>query len=227
MRSFVGEKLRPSPALVVAVAALVIALGGVAYATIPDSSGVIHGCYGPLGVLRVIDPSTGAHCTALETPIQWNQTGPQGPAGPQGPVGATGPVGPAGASGPTGPQGPMGPQGPRGSAIMARASLTSPGTWTQAANETDEIVGSAVVTSTGGGLPILAVDVDGQQLGPNVALSSYINSSAPFSPPETVTFVLPNAVFESGVVVGHTISVQQLGGGGLASVSLDVIGATG
>jgi len=85
--------MRPSPALVVAIAALVVALGGVAYATIPGSDGVIHGCYlKAVGSLRVIDPSTGQHCTAVETPIQWNQTGPQGPQGATGP---TGPVGPS------------------------------------------------------------------------------------------------------------------------------------
>jgi hypothetical protein len=35
--------VRPSLAAVVAVSAL-LGLGGIAYATIPDSSGVIHGC---------------------------------------------------------------------------------------------------------------------------------------------------------------------------------------
>lgn len=90
MRPFLLEKLRLSPALVVAITALAVALGGVAYATIPDAGGTIHGCYGPLGVLRVIDTDTGQHCTAYEKPLNWSQTGPQGPAG------ATGPAGPPG-----------------------------------------------------------------------------------------------------------------------------------
>lgn len=65
---------------------------GVAMASIPDSGGVIHGCYRNLnGNLRVID-SPSQNCNNLETPISWNQTGLQGPAGP------VGPQGPAGAS---------------------------------------------------------------------------------------------------------------------------------
>jgi hypothetical protein len=95
------KRFLPSPALMVAVAALVVALGGVAYATIPDSGGVIHGCYlNAVGTLRVIDTGTGQHCnTTFEKTIQWNQTGPQGPAGPAGPKGDTGAAGPAGAPG--------------------------------------------------------------------------------------------------------------------------------
>jgi hypothetical protein len=55
--------------------------GGVAYATIPDASGVIHGCYKKKhGQLRVIDPGT-SHCRRSETAISWNQTGPPGPPG--------------------------------------------------------------------------------------------------------------------------------------------------
>jgi hypothetical protein len=97
------KRFRPSPALVVAVTALVVALGGVAYATIPDSGGVIHGCYlKRTGSLRVIDPSRGERCTRAETSIPWNQTGPRGAigrAGRQGKTGATGPQGPAGPAG--------------------------------------------------------------------------------------------------------------------------------
>ena len=48
------KKLRPSPALLVAVAALGVALGGVAYAAIPNDSGVIYGCYDSGGNLKVI-----------------------------------------------------------------------------------------------------------------------------------------------------------------------------
>ena len=76
------------------IGALVLAsVGGVAWATIPDSSGVIHGCYQKdNGQLRVIDPSSSkdknaSSCRKEETPLDWSQTGPQGPAGPQGPVG--------------------------------------------------------------------------------------------------------------------------------------------
>src|SRR6266487_7160353 len=55
--------------------------GGVAYAAIPDSGGVIHGCYGSTtGALRVID-DTKATCGPAEKALSWNRTGPQGAAG--------------------------------------------------------------------------------------------------------------------------------------------------
>jgi hypothetical protein len=88
-------RFRPSPALVVAMVAVVLSLGAAAYATIPDSGGVIHGCYQtnggllapPQGTVRVVDGAQGQGCRAGETALDWNQTGPQGPAGPAGPTG--------------------------------------------------------------------------------------------------------------------------------------------
>lgn len=107
----------PRKRLVVAAAAVGAALlvaGGVAYATIPDSSGVIHGCYARSGgSLRVID-ATVTNCKSTETSLDWNAQGPQGPQGPAGPTGPTGPQGPQGPQGLTGPQGAAGPQGPSG-----------------------------------------------------------------------------------------------------------------
>jgi hypothetical protein len=65
---------------------LVVALGaGVAIAAIPDSNGVISGCYTKVGGnLRVIDTEKGQTCLKQELPISWNQAGPQGPPGPSG-----------------------------------------------------------------------------------------------------------------------------------------------
>lgn len=101
--------------------AVVLVLGIIAFASIPDSNGVVHGCYKKSGgTLRVIDDATSQCDPRAEIPLIWNQTGPQGPqgpAGPQGPQGLqglTGPQGPAGPEGPEGPQGPTGPQGPVG-----------------------------------------------------------------------------------------------------------------
>jgi hypothetical protein len=106
VRPFRAKKFRLSPALVVGITALAVALGGVAYATIPDSGGVIHGCYlRKVGTLRVIDPSAGQRCSAWEAPIQWNQTGPHGLPGAPGTNGATGPAGPAGPAGAQGAPG--------------------------------------------------------------------------------------------------------------------------
>ena len=87
-----------------AVAAGLLAVGGVAYATIP-TNGVISGCYAKSGGnLRVIDATTGS-CSSKETSLNWNVAGAQGPAGP------TGPAGPAGDDGAAGPAGPAGISG--------------------------------------------------------------------------------------------------------------------
>lgn len=67
--------------------ATVVALlgGGVAFAAIPDSGGVIHSCYNaasnPAGQLRVIDTEKGATCAKHEKALNFNQTGPTGPTG--------------------------------------------------------------------------------------------------------------------------------------------------
>ena len=97
-----------------AVAAALLVVAGVAYATIPDASGVIHGCYMKTGgALSVVDPSV-TNCPKGDTALSWNVQGQPGPQGPQGPQGAAGPQGQTGTQGPTGPQGPAGPQGPSG-----------------------------------------------------------------------------------------------------------------
>jgi hypothetical protein len=59
---------------VLGVVVLGLTAGGIAYASIPGSNGVIHGCYQKLnGQLRVIDPGTGGTCTVSENPLDWNQ----------------------------------------------------------------------------------------------------------------------------------------------------------
>src|SRR5262245_24486282 len=76
-----------------AVAALVV--GGIAFATIPDASGVIHVCYTKSGgALRVIDDGV-TTCKQGETALEWNV---QGVPGPPGAPGEPGPPGPPGVS---------------------------------------------------------------------------------------------------------------------------------
>jgi hypothetical protein len=83
------------PATVAAVVALLAVAGGVAYATIPDAGGVIHGCYKTSsGALRVIDHPAES-CLPSETSIEWSETGPSGPSGPSGSSGPSGPAGSA------------------------------------------------------------------------------------------------------------------------------------
>jgi hypothetical protein len=93
--------------------------GGVAYATIPDSGGVIHSCFKQSdatkvggAALAVIDSDGGGACKTGDVELTFSAQGPPGPAGPagpQGPTGSAGPQGPAGSQGLAGPQGPIGP----------------------------------------------------------------------------------------------------------------------
>jgi len=65
----------------------ILLIGGVAYASIPDAGGVIHGCYKTSdGKLRVVE----SICASGETALDWNQTGLQGAQGIQGPAGTNG-----------------------------------------------------------------------------------------------------------------------------------------
>ncbi|MFC6134695.1 hypothetical protein [Streptomyces spororaveus] len=75
-------------------------IAGVAVASIPDSDGVIHGCIGQgTGTVRVIDSAQQQCLPQLETPLNWNQSGPPGSSGPPGPAGSPGPSGPPGPPG--------------------------------------------------------------------------------------------------------------------------------
>jgi hypothetical protein len=112
--------------------------GGIAYATIPDSGGAIHGCYQKnSGQLRVVEPSTGAGCAPSALALDWNQVGPQGPTGPAGPTG------------PQGPSGDTGPQGPAGVSDGAEADTEST-TTVIAADPWDDIAGTTTGTLPAG-----------------------------------------------------------------------------
>jgi len=61
-------------------AVAVAAAGSIAWASIPDQSGVIHGCYDTsTGALRVIDTDRGDMCSETEQSLDWNQRGPSAP----------------------------------------------------------------------------------------------------------------------------------------------------
>jgi hypothetical protein len=112
---------RRSAVMIAAIAALVLSTG-IASASIPDESGVIHGCYAKGGDFRLIDAPK-EQCKAGEKAVQWSQTGPQGPAGEAGPTGPHGQEGPVGPTGPQGPEGPVGPSGPVGPAGAGLESI--------------------------------------------------------------------------------------------------------
>ena len=55
---------------------------GVSYASIPDGSGAIHGCYKPSNgatTLKVIDTARRAQCPNGYDSVTWNRTGTHGP----------------------------------------------------------------------------------------------------------------------------------------------------
>jgi hypothetical protein len=93
---------RPSPAMIIACLALLVALGGTSVAAVkvlvPRNS---------VGTFQVIDHSLRA--VDFRTP----------PKGPVGPRGLAGPAGPAGPTGPAGPAGPAGPKGDSASGMWA------------------------------------------------------------------------------------------------------------
>jgi hypothetical protein len=61
--------------------ATALVLGSAAWATVPDSGGVIHGCSrNGHGDLRVVD-DTQERCRNNETDLNWNVQGPPGPSG--------------------------------------------------------------------------------------------------------------------------------------------------
>jgi hypothetical protein len=88
---------------IAAVGACALLGSAVAWASIPDSAGVIHGCRKTSdGSVRVIDTAVTQNCPNGFVSMNWNQTGPQGPTGPAGATGAQGATGPAGPQGPAG-----------------------------------------------------------------------------------------------------------------------------
>lgn len=84
---------RPSPALIVALAALFVAASGFAVAKIPGKNGVIHACYKKKGgALRVVK---GTKCPRGTKALSWNQSGRRGSKGAAGAAGKTGDAGTA------------------------------------------------------------------------------------------------------------------------------------
>jgi hypothetical protein len=80
---------RPSPATVIAIAALVVATSGVAIGSFAPRNGKIVACYSKkTGALRLVEE--GKKCRRGEQKIAWNQQGKRGLRGPRGRAGDDG-----------------------------------------------------------------------------------------------------------------------------------------
>jgi len=233
--------------------ALALAVGGAAFgiatavqASIPDASGVIHGCYNtslahgsPIGALRVIDTAKpNANCASWETALNWNAkgiTGPtgvrgsRGPTGPTGPKGSTGSKGATGAKGPTGSKGATGAKGPTGSkgATGAKGSTGPTGP-----KGPTGVKGSTGPTGPAGPGTILAGNSGGANLGSGTV---YMGVGFASSDEATAEQVVPVSGTVSDLYVklknapGGPLDVRQFTvmiNGGLSFLSCDVAGSS-
>ncbi len=84
MGTLKGMSRRARILLAVGVAGAAFGIATVVQAAIPDSHGVLHGCYQvaqaatPKGTLRLIDPTTGEACRFTEKSVSWNSNGVAG-----------------------------------------------------------------------------------------------------------------------------------------------------
>jgi hypothetical protein len=65
-----GRIPRPTPAMGVALIALLVAASGAAVATIPNADGSINGCYAKDGTLKIIDTGAGQTCSSKEGSVR-------------------------------------------------------------------------------------------------------------------------------------------------------------
>jgi hypothetical protein len=116
-------RLIPSPALGVAIVALVLAAGGITYAA-TSSESVIRACANKrTGALRIAN-----RCKRNERRVTWGVVGPQGRQGARGFIGSRGFSGAQGAPGATGKEGKEGQQGPAGPGATTFSTTAFPST---------------------------------------------------------------------------------------------------
>lgn len=71
-------KLTLVTVIVTASCGIGIVAGDLAFASVPDSNGIIHACYTTSsGALRIIDPGNGGSCYEYETSLTWSSDGPK------------------------------------------------------------------------------------------------------------------------------------------------------
>jgi hypothetical protein len=72
--------------LLLAACGVLLVSAGVAYATIPDSSGQFHACVTANGSVTIIDHDAFQNCKLNTQHVHWNQSGAPGPGGASGPT---------------------------------------------------------------------------------------------------------------------------------------------
>lgn len=127
------RRAMPSPAMVIALIALFVALGGTGYA----ASGALN-------------DGGSAQATAAARRGRRSHRGPRGFRGGTGATGPAGPQGPAGQQGPAGPQGPQGAQGQQGSAGTAKAFAEVTGSGTIIAGHASNISDDDITRQSAG-----------------------------------------------------------------------------
>lgn len=190
------RRLRPTPGTVMGFIALALAGGGLAVAA-TSSSGVVHACVNKqTGLLRVLHGHQ--RCRTAESKLNFNGQGPPGAAIVLRVRGSSS-VATQSCSGTSCT--PFSPE----------AYPVSPTSWTQPANEDDQVFGEATITSTGAACssgpfptgfgPSVSVVVDGKLLTGAFAAISV--------PAGTSTLqIAPGTLFEPGTRTHHTLSVR-------------------
>lgn len=221
MKTVLRRIPHPSPALVIACAALAVALGGVGYAAtiIPrDSVGALQLKPDSVNSSKVVNGSL------LRVDFKAGQ-GPRGPAGKTGPAGSAGPTGPAGPAGPAGAAGPAGPTNTGVSLAVKNVSSNNDSTinsssFTDLTSTTIDVPtgNTATLVATfsaesaaygANGYGIVKITVDGNEMTPGVgndfAFDSSDNNTETTDSSESHAMVR----YQTGIAAGsHTIAVQ-------------------
>jgi Collagen triple helix repeat (20 copies) len=181
---------RPSPATIISLVALFVALSGTSVAAIVlapkntvNSASVINGS------LEKVDLSKKAVAALKGNRGRTGATGARGAAGATGPQGAAGVQGPAGPAGATGPAGPTGASGPAGIATVTTATgnaatMCPAGGGGCQVNSSTAICAAGTVVVGGGWESAFALVEYAKRIGPNDFMVIAINQD---SVPHTIT----------------------------------------
>jgi hypothetical protein len=137
-------RLIPSPALGLAIVALVLAAGGITYAA-TSSESVIRACANKrTGVLRIAK-----RCKRNERRVTWGVVGPQGRQGVRGFTGSRGFSGATGTGGAPGKAGPTGPEGPQGPGATTFSTTVNEGQTLTLATLSNGVIVTGTCNGTG------------------------------------------------------------------------------